>query len=230
MNAILDWLRDYFAPVIDLQAEFVSAFGETLFLAGSGLVIGGFFGLVIGTALYVTRSGGIAPNAFASFVLNVLVNFFRPIPFILLAVALQPFSRAIGVDGIGTGHAVVAIIFGSAFGIGRIVEQNLVSVDPGVLEAARSMGASRWQVVRTVLLPEALGPLILGFTFAMVAIVDMTAVVGTIGAGGLGQLALTEGYRQYQSVVTWTAVVIVILIVQVGQFAGNALARKVLRR
>lgn len=230
MGGVLDGLRDYFEPVIELQSQFVSAFGETLFLAGSGLVLGGFLGLVIGTTLYVTRAGGIAPSGVISFVLNVVVNFFRPIPFILLAVALQPFSRAIGVDGIGTGHAVVAIVFGSAFGVGRIVEQNLVSVDPGVLEAARSMGASRWQVIRTVLLPEAFGPLILGFTFALVAIVDMTAIVGTIGAGGLGQLALTEGYRQFEPVVTWTALVIVILIVQAGQFAGNALARRVLRR
>ncbi len=227
---MIDWLRDTFAPVTGLKSEFLTAFGETLFLAASGLIVGGLIGLVIGTALYVTRPGGIAPNRFTNVVLNIGVNFFRPIPFILLAVALQPLSRSLGIAGIGNGHAIVAIVFGSAFGVGRIVEQNLVSVDPGVLEAARSMGASRWKVIRTVLLPEALGPLILGFTFALVAIVDMTAIVGTIGAGGLGNLALTHGYKQFEPVVTWTAVVIVILIVQAGQFLGNALARKVLRR
>ena len=209
---------------------FLEAIGTTLYIVAVALGVGGLVGLGLGVLLFITRAGGLRPNAVVFNLLNVLVNFFRPIPFILLAVALQPFSRAIGVDGIGTGHAVVAIVFGSAFGVGRIVEQNLVSVDPGVLEAARSMGASRWQVIRTVLLPEAFGPLILGFTFALVAIVDMTAIVGTIGAGGLGQLALTEGYRQFEPVVTWTALVIVILIVQAGQFAGNALARRVLRR
>lgn len=230
MNGILDQLRELFAPVIDLRGEFATAFVETLFLAGVGLLAGGVLGLIIGTTLYATRGGGIAPNRIVHVVLNVLVNFFRPIPFILLAVSLQPLSRSIGIEGIGNGHAIVAIVVGSAFGIGRIVEQNLVSVDPGVLEAARSMGASRWRVVRTVLLPEALGPLILGFTFALVAIVDMTAIVGVIGAGGLGNVALTFGYKQFEPVVTWSAVLLVILIVQAGQFAGNALARRVLRR
>lgn len=216
--------------VLELRGEFVSEFLVTLYLAGAGLLLGGLLGLVLGTALYVTRRGGIWPNAVANTLLNVVVNFFRPIPFILLAIALQPFVREVGIRGIGNEFAIIAIVVASMFGIGRIVEQNLVSVQPGVLEAARAMGASRLRVVLTVLLPEAFGPLILGFTFAVVAIVDMTAVVGVIGAGGLGNLALTFGLRQFNGYVTWTAILLVIVIVQVLQFAGNAWARKVLRR
>lgn len=216
--------------VWELRGEFLEGLWTTLWLAGGGIVIGGIIGLVIGTALYVTRGGGIAPHRGVNVVLNVLVNFMRPIPFILLAMALQPVSRWFGIPGIGNEHALVAIVFASAFGIARIVEQNLVSVDPGVLEAARAMGASRWKVITTVLVPEALGPLILGFTFALVAIVDMTAIVGVVGADSLGKVALTYGLKQFNWTVTAVAILLVIIIVQVGQFAGNALARKVLRR
>lgn len=216
--------------VRELAPEFLTATWETIYLVAFGLTIGGFVGLVIGTALYVTRRGGILPQRFVNLLLNVVVNIFRPIPFVLLAVGLQPLSRALLGTGIGNRAAILAIVFGSAFGIGRIVEQNLVSVPPGVLEAARSMGAGRLRVILTVLLPEAFGPLILGYAFAFVAIVDMTAIVGTLGGGGLGNLALTYGYRQFNPWVTWTAIGIVIVLVQLGQFAANAAARKVLRR
>lgn len=216
--------------VRELGPEFLTATWETIYLVAFGLTFGGFAGLVIGTTLYVTRKGGILPQRSVNVILNLVVNIFRPIPFILLAVGLQPFSRALLGTGIGNTAAIVAIVFGSAFGIGRIVEQNLVSVPPGVLEAARSMGAGRLRVILTVLLPEGLGPLILGYAFAFVAIVDMTAVVGTVGGGGLGNLALTYGYRQFNPWVTWTAIGIVIVLVQLGQFAANAAARRVLRR
>lgn len=214
----------------ELRPEFLEGLWTTLWLAGAGLVIGGFIGLVIGTGLYISRGRGILPSRPVSIQLNFLVNFMRPIPFVLLAIALQPVSRWFGVSGIGNGHALVAIVFGSAFGISRIVEQNLVSVDPGVLEAARAMGASRWRVIWSVLLPEARGPLILGYTFALVAIVDMTAIVGILGAKSLGYVALTFGLRQFNWTVTAVAILLIIIIVQIGQFAGNALARKVMRR
>jgi len=110
--------------------------------------------------------------------------------------------------------------------IARIVEQNMVTVEPGVIEAARSMGASRWRVLTTVAVPEALGPLILGYTFAFVALVDATAIAGVIGGGGLGNFALQYGYRQFDTVVTWVTVV----VVQLGQLIGNVLAHKALRR
>lgn len=216
--------------VWELRPEFIEGLIVTLRLAAGGLLIGGALGLAIGTALYVTRARGIRPNRPVSLVLNLAVNFMRPIPFILLMIALQPVSRWFGVNGISEWHALIAIVFGSTFGIARIVEQNLVSVDPGVLEAARAMGASRSRVVWTVLLPEARGPLILGFTYALVAIIDMTAIVGVIGVHSLGYVALTYGLRQFDWTVTAVAILLIIIIVQIGQFAGNAWARKVLRR
>ncbi|MBM9462313.1 ABC transporter permease subunit [Aeromicrobium sp. YIM 150415] len=216
--------------VIELRGLIGTATIETIVLSAVGLTIGGLLGLTIGTALYVTRRGGLMANTPVNVVLNVLVNFFRPIPFILLAIGLQGLVREVFGTGIGNTAAMPIVVFAATFGIARIVEQNLVSVSPGVLEAARSMGASRLRVIFTVLLPEAFGPLILGFTFAFIAIVDMIAVVGVIGAGGLGNFALQYGYRQFNPWVTWTAILIVIVIVQIGQFAGNAAARKVLRR
>ncbi|MDU1523558.1 MAG: ABC transporter permease subunit, partial [Cutibacterium granulosum] len=112
----------------------------------------------------------------------------------------------------------------------RIVEQNLVTVDPGVVEAARSMGTGPWRILFDVVVREALGPLILGYTYVLIAIVDMTAIAGAIGGGGLGQFAITYGYQKFDWSVTLVAVVTIIILVQFAQFLGNWLARRALRR
>lgn len=203
---------------------------ETAYLVLLTLLLGGALGLVIGLALYATRRGGLYANRVVFVVLNLVVNFFRPIPFVIFMAAVQPFARLVVGIGIGNKAMIVALTLAAMFGISRIVEQNLVTVDPGVIEAARAMGASRWRVLTTVAVPEALGPLILGYTFAFVAIVDMTAMAGIIGGGGLGNFALQYGYRQFDTVVTWTAVVIIVVFVQVGQLIGNVLARRAMRR
>jgi D-methionine transport system permease protein len=203
---------------------------ETLYMVAITLTVGGVLGLLLGLALYVTRRGGLYASRPANAVLNVLVNFFRPIPFVIFIAAVQPLARVVVGTGIGNPAIIFALTIAAMFGISRIVEQNLVTIDPGVIEAARSVGASRARIVRTVVIPEALGPLVLGYTFVFVAIVDMTAIAGVIGGGGLGNFALQYGFRQFDTVVTWTAVIIIVVIVQVGQLAGNAVARRVLRR
>jgi D-methionine transport system permease protein len=215
---------------LELQDLFWQSVVETLYIVGITLGLGGIGGLVVGVALYVTRRGGLLANAPVSIVLNVLVNFFRPIPFVIFIGAVQPLARVVVGIGIGNKAIIFALSLAAAFGISRIVEQNLVSVDPGVIEAARAMGAGRVRIILTVLIPEALGPLILGFTFVFVALVDMSAIAGVIGGGGLGNFALVYGYRQFNPVVTWVAVIAIVVIVQVAQFAGNVLARRILRR
>lgn len=214
----------------ELQDLFWQSTGETLYIVFAVLLLGGLGGLLLGILLYVTRAGGIKPNRPIQLVANVLVNIFRPIPFIIFIAAAQPLAREITGTGIGNKPVIFVMSLAATFGISRIVEQNLLTVDPGVLEAARAMGASRTRIVFTVLLPEALGPLILGYTFALVALVDMSAVAGVVGGGGLGNFAIVYGYRQFDTVVTWAAVLMIILIVQLAQFLGNALARKVMRR
>ncbi len=203
---------------------------ETLYMVAITLTLGGLLGLLLGLALYVTRRGGLYDSRPVNVVLNLLVNFFRPIPFVIFIAAAQPLARVVVGTGIGNPAIIFALTVAAMFGISRIVEQNLVTVDPGVIEAARSMGAGRARIVRTVVIPEALGPLVLGYTFVFVAIVDMTAIAGVVGGGGLGNFALQYGFRQFDTVVTWTAVVVIVVLVQVGQLAGSATARRVLRR
>ncbi|MBK0421254.1 ABC transporter permease [Leucobacter sp. CSA2] len=203
---------------------------KTLQYVTIAMLIGGGLGTVIGVLLTVTRAGGILANKPSYFVLNFLVNFFRPIPFVILLGALQPLARAVTGKGIGDPALLFVLSFAVTFGIARLVEQNLLTVPPGVIEAARAMGAGPLRTIFTVLIPEGLGPVVLGYTFAFIAVVDMTAMAGVIGGGGLGNLALQYGYRQFNPWITWSAVLIIIVIVQLVQLLGNTIARKLLRR
>lgn len=214
----------------ELWPQLWTALGETLVMVAFTMGIGGLLGLVLGLALHLTRGGGLYANRVVHTVLNVLVNFFRPIPFVIFIAAVQPLARVVVGIGIGQRAVIFALVVAAMFGISRLVEQNLVTVRPGVIEAARAMGASRMRVALTVLLPEALGPLILGYTFAFIAVVDMTAVAGVIAGGGLGTFAQQYGYRQFDYVVTWTAVILLVVLVQAAQLIGNVLAIRVLRR
>jgi len=214
----------------DLWDQLLQATWETVYIVGITLLLGGLLGLALGLALYATRRGGLYASRPVFVVLNVAVNFFRPIPFVIFMAAVQPLARAVVGIGIGNRAIIFALTLAVMFAIARIVEQNMVTVEPGVIEAARSMGASRWRVLTTVAVPEALGPLILGYTFAFVALVDATAIAGVIGGGGLGNFALQYGYRQFDTVVTWVTVVVIVVFVQLGQLIGNVLAHKALRR
>jgi D-methionine transport system permease protein len=213
-----------------LRPMFQDSVWQTLYMAVWGLVGGGIIGLVIGLLLYTTRAGGVLANRPVFWVLNVLVNIVRPIPFIILLTALGPLTKIVVGSILGINAATFAIIVAAAFGAARIVEQNLVSIDPGVIEAARAMGASPLRIIFTVIIPEALGPLILGATFMFIAIIDMSAMAGYIGAGGLGDFAIQYGYRAFDNNVTYVTLVVIIVIVQIAQLFGNWLARRIMRR
>lgn len=216
--------------LITLLPQLWEATVETLYVASAGLLFGGLGGLLLGLALYATRAGSLFPNRAVFGVLNVIVNTFRPIPFIILLAAVQPLARGVGLPGIGAPFAIFAITIASLFAISRIVEQNLLTVRPGVIEAARAAGASRSRILLRLVPREALGPLVLGYTFIVVALIDMTAMAGVVAAGGLGQFAISYGFKQFNPWVTWSAVLVIIVIVQLVQFVGNALTRRVLRR
>ena len=217
-----DW--DKLSPVLWLS------FQQTVYMVFWTMLIAGALGLVLGVALYTSRRGGLFQNAPAFQLLNVLVNIIRPIPFIIFITAVGPLTLLVMGTTIGTQSVLFPMSAMATFVIARIVEQNLVSVDPGVIEAARSMGASRFRIVWSVLIPEALGPLILGYTFIFVGVVDMSAMAGYVGGGGLGNFAITYGYQQFDWPVTLVTVVIIIAIVQAAQLLGNRLARAALRR
>lgn len=216
--------------LIELGPEFWQAALETLYMTSFALVLGGVLGLVIGIILYVTRPGGLVQNVVVSTIANLAVNFFRPIPFVIFMAVAQPLARAVVGVGIGTTAGAFIIGLAAAFAIGRIVEQHLVSVSPGVIEAARSMGAGPWRILFTVAIPESLGPLILGYTFIVVALIDMTAMAGLIGGGGLGAFAQIYGFRQFEPVVMWAAIVLIVVFVHFVQLLGTRLARKIMRR
>jgi D-methionine transport system permease protein len=208
----------------------LEAIGDTLYMVLLTLLIGGGLGLLLGIALYVTRAGSVLPNRAVFGILNFAVNIVRPIPFIILLVAITPLTVLLTGSFIGTTAVIVPLAVGTAFGFSRIVEQNLVTIEPGVIEAARATGAGPWRIIATLLVPEALGPLILGFTFVFVAVIDMSAVAGSVGGGGLGDFALTYGHHRWNPVVTWVAVAVIIVLVQLVQLVGNGLARRALRR
>ena len=216
--------------LIELWPKIIEATGETLVYVTFAMLVGGFLGLLIGVLLTVTRQGGIVQNRLVYVSLNFLVSFFRPSPFIILIAALQPVARIVVGKGIGGPALIFTLVVAASFGISRLVEQNLLAVPPGVIEAARAMGAGPVRIIFTVLIPEGLGPLVLGYTFAFIAVVDMSAMAGVIGAGGLGNFAIQYGYRQFNPWVTWASVFIIIALVQVVQLAGNVIARRMLRR
>ncbi|MFT8638218.1 MAG: methionine ABC transporter permease [Pseudoclavibacter sp.] len=213
-------------PFDTLVQYLLQNLGVTLYMVAITMVISGFIGLVLGIVLYGTRPGRFLQNRAVYDVVSLLVNIFRPIPFVILVFAIGPLTRLVIGTTIGDAAAIFAMVIGGAFFIGRIVEQNLVSIDPGVIEAAQAMGASRFTIVRRVLLRESLAPLILGYTFIFIAIVDMSAMVGTVGGGGLGNFALVYGYQRFNWVVTYSAVVVIIVLVQIVQLFGNWLARR----
>ncbi|NDK32919.1 methionine ABC transporter permease [Nesterenkonia haasae] len=218
----LDW--NYYGP------ELIDALGETVQMVVFAFAISAWIGLTLGLLLYTTRAGGLLANAALFWIVNFLVNTIRPIPFIILIAALQPLTIQMLGTGIGNTAVIHAMVWASSFGIARIVEQNLVTIDPGVVEAARAMGASRVRIIFTVILPEAFGPLILGFTFVIIAMIDMSALAGIVGGGGLGNFAIVEGYQRFRPEVTWLAVAAVIVMVHMLQIFGNLAARKVMRR
>ncbi|MFA4082114.1 methionine ABC transporter permease [Mycobacteroides salmoniphilum] len=213
-----------------LRPQLFEAFGDTLYMVSITLVVGGLIGLGLGVLLYTARSGGLLQNRALHALLNVVVNIVRPIPFVVLIAALGPITLGVVGTTIGTTAVVFVMIVAASFAIARIVEQNLVTIDPGVIEAARAVGAGPLRIILTLLVPEALGPLILGYTFVLIGIVDMSAMAGLVGGGGLGDFAIVQGYQRFNWQVTIVSTVIIIALVQAAQFLGNYLARKALRR
>lgn len=209
---------------------FQESIRQTFFIVFVSLGVGGVLGLLLGLVLYATRRDGLLPHRGVYLVVNLLVNVVRPIPFVIFLVAVQPLMLYTIGTTIGTGAVTFALSLSAAFAVSRIVEQNLVTVDPGVVEAARATGARPVGILLTVVIPEALGPLILGYTFMFVAIVDMSALAGLFGGGGLGDFAITYGSQRYNWPIVYISVATIIVLVQAGQFLGNWLARRALRR
>ena len=199
----------------EVRPDLLQATWETIQMVAITMVIAGVLGFIVGLLLYTTRRGNILQNRPLNWILNLVVNFVRPIPFIILLVALGPVMLATIGTTIEMKAAVFGMVVAAVFAVARIVEQNLVSIDPGVIEAARAMGATRTRIMFSVILPEALGPLVLGYTFLLIGVVDMSAMAGYIGAGGLGDYALSKGYQRFNWDITMAAVLVILSLIHI---------------
>ncbi|ETT78901.1 methionine ABC transporter permease [Paenibacillus sp. FSL R7-277] len=209
--------------------QFLKAIIETIQMVGVSLFVGSLLGVPLGILLVITRPGGVLENKALYTVLNPLINIIRSLPFIILLVAIIPVTRAIVHTSIGTSAAIVPLIIYIAPYIARLVENSLLEVNPGILEAAEAMGATPLQVIWYFLLPEAIGSLILSLTTATIGLIGATAMAGTVGGGGVGDLAIVYGYQRFDKVVMVATVIILIILVQGIQSLGNTLARKIRR-
>ena len=201
------------------------ALGETLFMVTVAFFLASIIGLILGIFLYATRPGQLLHSRVAHTVLNIIVNTLRPIPFIILLIALTPLTRALIGTSIGPAAAILPLTIAASVGIARVAETNLVAVDPGVIEAAKAVGAPPLHILFGFVVREAFGPLLLSLTFIFVALIDATAVAGAVGGGGLGNLALTYGYQRFDYAVMILIIIVLIGLVQLVQFIGNRIAR-----
>lgn len=196
--------------------------------------VSGFFGFLLGlpagVMLFMTRTGQVLENRAVNRTLSVIVNVFRSIPFIILIVWMIPFTRAIVGTSIGVSAALVPLSIGAAPFIARMVENSLVEVPNGLIEAARAMGASPFQIVYKVLLPEALPSLVNCAAITLITLVGYSAMGGAVGAGGLGQIGYQYGYIGYDAVIMNIVLVLLVLLVFLIQFTGDAIARRVNHR
>jgi D-methionine transport system permease protein len=213
--------------MIDL---FLRSLWETVLMTGASGVVSFVFGLPLGLALVATDRGGISENLWVNRILGAVVNGFRSVPFIILLVALIPVTRLIAGTSIGTWAAIVPLSIAATPYYARIAEVSLREVDPGLIEAVRAMGGSRWTIVREVLVPEAMPGIVAGFTVTLVTLVGASAMAGAIGAGGLGDLAIRYGYQRFETTVMVAVVAVLIVMVCALQWVGDRLVQRLDRR
>lgn len=205
----------------------VKGIWETLVMTFASGFLGFLIGLPVGVLLYITRSGQIADNKSLYRILSVLVNIFRAIPFIILLVWMIPFTRLVVGTSIGLQAAIVPLTVGAAPFIARMVENALLEIPSGLIEASRAMGATPLQIVSKILLPEALPGLINAATITLITLVGYSAMGGAVGAGGLGQIGYQYGYVGYNAVVMNTVLALLVVLVFIIQVCGDRLVKTV---
>ena len=190
-------------------------------------------GLPLGVLLHVTDredQGGIIPKPLLNEILSRIVNILRSFPFLILMIVLMPVARFILGTTIGTRAAVVSLSIAAAPFVARVIETSLKEVDPGAVQAATAMGSTNWQIIVKVMLPEALPSLVSGVTLTIINLIGYSAMAGTIGGGGLGDLAIRYGYQRFRSDVMLAAVIVTIVLVELVQFVGNKISSRLLAK
>lgn len=222
--------EDTIANVINLLPEIWVALGQTMTMLGIGLTAAVLVGGPLGVLLFLVSDGQSLQNRPLALILGWLVNTVRSFPFIILLVALVPFTRIIAGTSIGPLAAAVPLSFAAIPYFARLVEQNLREVPRGVIEAAHAMGASELQIILRVLLVEARSGLVLALTVLSISFLSYSAVAGVVGGGGIGDLAIRYGYYRFETDIMVVTVAILIILVQTIQFAGTRIAKKLDKR
>lgn len=214
----------------ELLALFQTSLLETLWMVGVSGAIGTALGLPLGVLLVITDQYGLLQNRPLNRVLGVFANAVRSTPFIILLVAVIPLTRWIVGTSIGTGAAIVPLSIAAIPFVARLVESALREVDRGLVEALQSMGATPWQIIRTVLIPEALPGIIAGLTITLVSLIGHSAMAGAVGGGGLGDLGIRYGYQRFLPEVMALVVIVLIVLVQLIQSIGDRVAQRLSHR
>ncbi|UXY26468.1 methionine ABC transporter permease [Streptomyces sp. HUAS TT20] len=214
----------------EMQPLLSQACWDTLYMVGWSTLIAVVGGLPLGILLVLTDNGGQVQNVVANKLVGQIVNIARSMPFIILMVALMSFTRWITGTTIGREAAIVPLAIGAIPFFARLVETAVREVDGGLVEAVQSMGGNTWTVVRKVLVPESLPSLISSTTTTVVALIGYSAMAGTVGAGGLGDIAIRYGYQRFETQMMWITVAILAVVISVIQFAGDHAARSLHRR
>ena len=208
------------------NAQLILAAKPTAYMVFVSLAAGTVLAMIMAFALVLTRSDSILPNRFIYGILNTIINTVRSVPFIILMVFIMPLTKMVVGTRIGTTAALVPLVIFIAPYLTRLFENSLLDVDRGIIEAAQAMGASYFEIIWYFLLPEAKGSLILSITTGTIGLLGATAMAGAIGAGGVGDLALTYGYERMNTPLMFLTVVILIIFVQIIQTVGNHFAFK----
>jgi len=202
------------------------ALGETIYMVLLSTVFAVLLGFIPAIALVITSEKGLKPNKVVFNTLDFVVNLLRSFPFLILMIAIFPFTRLIAGTTIGTNAAIVPLTIGAAPFAARVIESALREVDYGIIEAARAFGASNFQIIFKVMIKEALPSIVLGITLTVISVVGYSAMAGAVGGGGLGSAAMNYGYNRFETDIMVYTVIILIVIVQIFQNLGNLLYKK----
>ncbi|CEO38313.1 ABC transporter permease [Photobacterium kishitanii] len=223
----LDSITTWWQSNQRLTELLIDALGQTLTMVLVSGLIGFLIGIPLGVALHLTKKNGLWQNPILNKVLGIVVNIGRSIPFIILLVAIIPFTRFVVGSSIGTAAAIVPLTVGAIPFIARLVEGALLEIPAGLIEAAQAMGATPMQIITKVLLPEALPGIINAVTITLVTLISYSAMAGTVGGGGLGDVGIRYGYQRFDGTVMAITVIMLVILVQLIQSIGDHLVKRV---
>lgn len=203
---------------------------QTLVMVFFSTIFAVLIGFPLGILLFITGATGITPKPVFNMVLSRIIDVLRSFPFVILMIVLLPFTRLVLGTAIGTSATIIPLSIAAAPFVARVIETALIEIDPGVITAARAMGSTNWQIICKVLVPEVLPSVVSGITLTIINLISYSAMAGTLGGGGLGDLAIRYGYQRFRTDIMLASVVVIIVLVAAIQFAGTKLSERILKK